>query len=239
VFSLVFALGCGSSGENGSENTGLSGAGGSSGSAGSPSDAGKSANAGSASAGSPGAGAAGAAGAAGSFESGGLGGASGSGDLLTAADLFPLAVGNRWTFLVTGGMADCAAGLHDATIAGTATQGGEQAFELRDYCRDDFPGYLRASGGEVLEYQAEWARSLAQPLQEGYSWMFTSNYQLEWHFVGTVNVPAGTFDDCWQRSTTVTSGSGFMSRRTYCPGVGPVQTVNSDGEASLASYSLK
>jgi hypothetical protein len=56
--------------------------------------------------------------------------------------------------------------------------------------------------------------------------------------VGTVAVPAGTFDDCWQR--TASAGDSFTASRTYCPKVGPVEFSNSNGEqATLLSYSVK
>jgi hypothetical protein len=229
---LLLALGCGNSSGDGTD-TGQAGAGGGGfGNAGSPpttaGNAGSSASAGSTSAGAAGTSSAGA----------GAGGGSAGGPATgTPVQLLPLAVGNRWTYQVTGGGASCADGPHDATIDGMATEGGEQAFEFLDYCKEAQPAYLRYSGNEVLEYAGEWARSLAEPLQEGYSWMFTGNYQLEWHSVGTVTVAAGTFDNCWQR--LVTSMGNAVGNRTYCPGVGPVKSSYTTGEASLVSYSLK
>lgn len=120
-----------------------------------------------------------------------------------------------------------------------ANEGGEQAYDYRSYCQDDAPGYMRSANGEIWQYQAEWWRSLAQPLEEGYSWMFATRLVLAWHFVGKVAVAAGSFDDCWERTATDPS-NGYVASRTYCHGVGPVKSSNSDGEqASLVSYLIK
>ena len=240
ALSLAFAPGCSGSSAgttNGSAGSASSDAGSHSGSAGtSPASAGNggsSSNAGSASGGAAGGGI-------GGTDSSGApqGGVSagGGGDVIPT-QLLPLAVGNRWTYQVTGGGTNCADGMHDATIVGMATQGGEQAFEFRDFCKENQPSYLRDSGDEILEYQAEWARSFAAPLQEGYSWMFTQNYQLQWHFVGSVTVPAGTFNNCWQRLAM--SMGDTLGSRTYCPGVGPVQSSYTTGQTSLVSYALQ
>ena len=189
-------------------------------------------------------GAAGAAGAVGGAPATGIsgnGGAStaGSGGVaagsVTAAQLFPLAVGNRWTYQVTSTAADCPSGSHDASIVGTMTEGNETAFDFRDYCEDSSPTYLRAANDEVLEYQVDWARSLAQPVQDGYSWMFTQNFTLTWHAAGTVTVPAGTFQNCWDRLSM--SGATLVTK-TYCPDVGPVKESGFE-DVVLTSYSLK
>ena len=148
----------------------------------------------------------------------GSGGSGGGGGTTTA--LYPLAVGNRWTYTVTavGAGSSCAAGSFDQHVLGANAAGGRAAFQLDNFCSGAAGTYdYSQPGGDEVEFydNAAWAPIIDLPLQEGHSWTyFNSSYT--WHRETSVTVPAGTFDDCWTANQDVT----YTAYLTYCRGAG-------------------
>lgn len=152
--------------------------------------------------------------------------------------LFPLEVGNKWTYSVTaiGNGAVCSAGSFDQTVDSEGTIDGRDAYEVTSYC--DGLGQLPFSkmGDEVdIDFGSNWYIYIGTPVQAGASWTFVSTKQT-WVDAGNVTVPAGTFSNCW------TAQQDAQNYATYCRGVGLVEQngVNQgDGwNAQLTSYSL-
>lgn len=148
----------------------------------------------------------------------------------TTADtsLYPLAVGNTWTYdvVAVGAGSVCASGAHTTTILGTDTVDGREAFETTNWCSGvsgtDF--IADGDGDEVLfNYSGDWLRLIAEPIQAGYSWPYF-NTSYTWESAGSVTVPAGTFDDCWTARQDVT----YTAYQTYCRGVGLVESYSQD-----------
>jgi hypothetical protein len=157
------------------------------------------------------------------------------------ADYFPLAVGNRWTFL------DRSPGQAGGTrrtikIVERAPDG---------FFVDDARGALRVEG-DCLRDRVR--RLLCAPLQPGHSWTSvvgpsaTERYEIA-GAGETVTVPAGTFAGCVRVRSQVRAGSvDGVAELTYAPGVGPVRLETFavvDGVATpqirgeLESYQVK
>jgi hypothetical protein len=172
---------------------------------------------------------------------GGAGGGGGSGG--GVAPLYPLAVGNRWTYAVTavGAGAVCAAGMHDQHVLGAAPAGGRPAFQLDNFCSGVGGSYdYSLPGGDEVDfyYNGTWAPIIDLPLQEGHSWTYF-NTSYTWHRETSITVPAGTFGDCWTANQDV-SYTAFL---TYCRGAGLVRSYSKDlagngWDAVLASKSF-
>ena len=98
---------------------------------------------------------------------------------------------------------------------------------------------LQFEGDEVIlvDYDAPYYM-LKSPVEEGCTWQTTldvTTYTYTWHEIGTVTVPAGTFDDCWERTT-----EGTTQYLTYCRGVGRVSGGTSGTLTSeLVDYHLE
>jgi hypothetical protein len=173
---------------------------------------------------------------------GGSGGAGGGGGGGTAA-LYPLAVGNRWSYNVqpVGGGSICAPGSHDQHVLSANAAGGRPAFQLDNFCSGAAGTYdYSQPAGDAVDfyYQGSWAPLIELPLQEGHSWSyFNSGYT--WHRETSVTVPAGTFTDCWTAQQNVS----YTAYLTYCRGAGLVRSYSSDltgsgWDAQLAAKSF-
>jgi hypothetical protein len=133
-----------------------------------------------------------------------------------ARELFPLALGNRWTYDVSFKGAKQSLSLSIVSADGsTFTDSRNQKFILdHDGVRDEHR-YL-----------------LKEPVAAGSKWMSiidvssTENYAIA--EVGTsVEVPAGRFDGCVRVEACSPQGPGsaLVAEQTYCPGVGLTRLV--------------
>lgn len=143
------------------------------------------------------------------------------GDGATADDrIDPLAVGRSWTYSVTqiGNYPLCPAGTHDGTVNGESTKDGKHAFEVRSLCANGGT-FFYSVAGDVVQFDAQgtWVLALDAPVQEGHSWT-NGVTTYTWHAAGTVTVPAGTFDRCFQAKD-----DNSESYTTFCRGVGPIK----------------
>jgi hypothetical protein len=169
------------------------------------------------------------------------GGGSGGGG---GGALYPIALGNRWTYTVAavGAGSVCAAGSYDqAIVSANPGSDGRPAFQMTSFC-SGVAGTQDVStpGGDEVDafYNGAWAPFVALPLMEGYSWQYF-NATYKWHREGTITVPAGTFDDCWTANQQVS----YTAYLTYCRGAGLVHSYSSDlsgsgWDAKLASKSF-
>ncbi len=156
--------------------------------------------------------------------------------------MFPLSVGDSWTYAVTAQSTSpmCSAGSYTAMVTESVVVDGRQAVAYRSYC--DRPGIGPAtvsfyqSGDRVEQYtNDEWVLSLATPIEDGHTW-YAGTYQFQWREVGTITVPAGTFYDCFERIPI--GGDHYTS--TYCRGVGKViDTKAGNFEAILTTFSVQ
>lgn len=168
--------------------------------------------------------------------SGGAGGAGGQGGAQPAS-LWPLAFGNSWTYTVTLSTPDtlCEAGTRVVTATGPSAFEGKQAFAVSDVC-GGADGHYAVEGGEVLEWaQGFWADSLAAPLEEGTSWVTDGTSTYSWKKAPTVTVPAGTFRDCWER----TSSDALQFTKVYCPGIGLARATTAGRTAELTEHTVQ
>jgi len=143
--------------------------------------------------------------------------------------LFPLKLGNQWSFASTilGTGAACGKTMTQ-TVASTNATDGRPAFQVTTLCPP--PSVLStdsysvpASGGDEVDYdyQGTWTMVIDPTLVDGHSWPSVQGQTLTWQrVVGSITVPAGTFADCWTAHSSQT-GNVFS---TYCRGVGPVRT---------------
>jgi hypothetical protein len=228
LLALAAPSGCGddegaaaAGGTGGSAPTGLGGAAGQGGLAGAPGTSGAGGSV------APNAGA-------GGLSASGAGGAAGSGLAaeVTPENLFPLAVGNRWTFRVTTPVASgspCPAGDHSTEIVGRSTVGGRDAFEAKHVCdvgrldavrlyaySDVGVETQRCSGG-VASCGSSWSVALPRPIVDG-AQLEAPDGERVLRRVGRLSVEAGTFDDCWE----LRSPGSAPLLQVYCVGVGPV-----------------
>ena len=173
---------------------------------------------------------------------GGSGGAGGGGGSGTAA-LYPLTVGNRWTYQVSavGGGSVCAAGSYDQHVLSANAVGGRPAFQLDSFCTGvaGTGDYSQPGGDEVdYYYSGSWAPIIDLPLEEGHTWSYF-NTSYAWHRETSVTVPAGTFTDCWTAQQQVS----YTAYLTYCRGAGLVRSYSQDlggngWDAQLSSKSF-
>ena len=173
----------------------------------------------------------------------GTGGAgSGGQGTVLPSDLFPLALGNRWTYVL---LAD-PTGYCDPTylseeVYDTDELDGVSGFILTSPCYAPDPALdarLAFVDGEVVQrLEDAWQVVLAAPVEPNAAWDLpygggTFNYS--WSFEGEVTVPAGTFQNCWSRRLSPAEASPDID--VYCPGVGPVRRTSNDLTIELASY---
>ena len=172
-------------------------------------------------------------------DAGSSGGGGGSGKL------YPIAVGNTWTYDVAalGSYPSCAAGSHSQTVmSGPTTLDGKQAYAITNFC-SAITGTQPVSPDPTSDavyfyYNDTWLTFVSVPLTDGATWTyFNSSYT--WQRETSVTVPAGTFTDCWTAKQNVT----YTAYLTYCRGVGMVRSYSSDltgsgWDAKLSSKSF-
>ena len=136
------------------------------------------------------------------------------------APIDPLTIGNTWTFEVTevGTYPLCPSGTHDGAVLWSGQRDGKLAYEVSSFCANAGNLYY-AEDGDVVYWDdaATWVLVLDAPVKDGHSWS-NGVTTYEWHDVGTVTVPAGSFSKCFKAQDT--SGPSFS---VFCRGVGPVQ----------------
>jgi hypothetical protein len=140
-------------------------------------------------------------------------------------------------FSVTPPNTRCPDGTRTVSVTGFGQYEGRDSYEVTDTC---YPG--EASQLSIVDSHIEqwgngaWQVNLSPPLQTGFTWEFNGR-TLQWTDVGSQVVPAGTFDQCWERSVV---GEGTPAQQTtYCAGVGPVLGYLVASEVQLVSYTLQ
>ena len=174
---------------------------------------------------------------------GGNGSGSGSGTHGGSDKLFPLAMGNSWTYSVAavGTGSICATGSHEQHVVSANPTGGRDAFQVTNFCSGAAGtfDYATAAGDEIdFYYQTQWLTLISPPLEEGHMWPYF-NTSYHWHRETSVTVPAGTYDDCW----TAVQDVSYTASLTYCRGVGLVRSYSEDlnhsgWDAKLASATI-
>jgi hypothetical protein len=155
----------------------------------------------------------------------------GTGCHMGAADYWPMAEGNLWTYryLVIGMAQDSTP---DTTIVEDAMawkcgelvtlDSGIKAWAMSVGPSDSV--YFREVGNAVLLYEdasdAEPDTWLALPLQEGKTWTYAGGTMLV-REQGTVEVPAGTYKNCWRVQMLAVADQGGTSI-WFAPNVGMV-----------------
>lgn len=174
----------------------------------------------------------------------GSGGAATGGQSVTIpADLFPLAVGNIWTYsILEQPMPDFCDPEHlTEEVYALDTVGGREGFVTSAVCfaPSDQDSRLAAVDGEIQQWIGDmWHVTLAAPLKDGHRWILDVGEppsEFSWQSTGTVTVPAGTFENCWSR-VPVPVEAGVVV--TYCLGVGPVRRASAAVTVEMTSYEL-
>ena len=153
----------------------------------------------------------------------------------------PIEVGRTWTYDVQelGTYPLCPSGTHSGSALGTSMVGGKEAIEVQSACAKVGSAYYAVTGDLVQLYaQGTWVIALDTPVQEGHSWSDGAT-TFTWHSVGSVTVPAGTFDACWSATQNV----AYSAYAIFCRGVGPVRWYTKDAsgngyDAQLTATSL-
>jgi hypothetical protein len=171
--------------------------------------------------------------------SSGTAGASGNagangGGAVVAADLLPLADGNNWTYSAEEDIEGCTMANH-LQVTGPESYEGRMAYRLVDSCSPDSPSFVSVIEGRIEQFSKQWDVTLGMPLAEGTTWQYSVSTTFTWQAVGTVTVPAGTFENCWKR---VAMSQANATHRTYCPGVGRVLDERGEAKSELVSYEL-
>ena len=147
-----------------------------------------------------------------------------------AADYWPMAEGNTWTYREVE-IAAYPDSTPDTTIVEEATtwkygsrvklSDGTDAWPM-DVGGDSSYNYFSDSKSAVLIYTSVYDTKpdtwLLLPLEEGKTWTF-GNATMLVRGKETVEVPAGTYDDCWKVELLVMGGSSFI---WFAPNVGMV-----------------
>ena len=99
---------------------------------------------------------------------------------------------------------------------------------MQSACANVGSAYYVVAGDLVqVDVGGAWLTALGTPVQEGQTWMEGSD-SYTWHSVGTVTVPAGTFDDCWSATLNVPTSTYAL----FCRGVGPVRWYTKDAQGN-------
>jgi hypothetical protein len=154
-------------------------------------------------------------------------------------DLFPVVVGNRWTYEVREFMdADpsCPDGQYVSEIgAAPAPVGGRTSFVFESYCVGIRILSINGPDIDVAAVAAEnWYPYLTGPVEEGAEFSYAgTSFKIRWSYVGHVTVEAGEFDGCWNAVDNL-----YSNVLTYCPGVGLVRShgVSLGVNAELVAY---
>jgi hypothetical protein len=174
----------------------------------------------------------------------GSGSGSGSGSS-EHSDLYPLAVGNTWTYAVTivGAGSTCSPGTSSQTVQSANPAGGRAAYQVTDFCSalaNETYDYSTPSGDEVdFYYGSDWLELIDPNLVDGETWTY-ANTSYTWKRETAVTVPAGSYDDCWTANQNVS----YTAYSTYCRGAGLVHNYSADltgagWDAQLSSVQLK
>lgn len=132
----------------------------------------------------------------------------------------PIELGRSWTYDVTiiGTYPICKPGSNKGQVLGSKIVGGKPSFQVQSFCPGAGTSSYAVTGDKVEIYYANtWVLSLDAPVAEGHTWT-DGLYTYGWENVGSMTVPAGTFNDCWKAKPTV--GTSYT---TFCRGVGPVR----------------
>lgn len=152
------------------------------------------------------------------LDSGFVDAADGSMTTITPTSLLPLRVGNRWAYevLVSEGC------VHEPVmwVLRSEPVGGHEAFIVLSPC-SGMELAARYVGDEVYGWSGEeWLPGLPSPVDNSTSWTI-SPLVYSWERVGPFTVPAGTFDECWNR--VARRGEDRIRITTYCAGIGMVR----------------
>lgn len=164
-----------------------------------------------------------------------------------ASALYPLAMGNSWTYSVAavGAGSICAAGMYEQHAVSANMVAGRAAFQMTSFCSGvsstyDYAPAATTTNDEVdFYYSSSWLTLVDPMLTEGHTWPYF-NTSYHWHREGTITVPAGSYDDCW----TAVQNVSYTASLTYCRGVGLVRSYSSDlagsgWDAKLASATIE
>jgi hypothetical protein len=153
----------------------------------------------------------------------------------TAGDdlLMPLAAGRVWTFEVQA--IDAASPMEacedaESVVIGTAQSPAGLGW-LYDPSCEARRFIMVQDGDDITAYSEDLTREIhymRTPVLDGAAWD-----EFRWESSGSVTVPAGTFEDCWRRTRTV-SEADYVE---FCRGVGLVRlyAVGANRELRLVS----
>jgi hypothetical protein len=151
-----------------------------------------------------------------------------------ASDLYPMAVGYQWTYIVRSTYPGCPEGDRAAVVLGEEEVSGRRAFKVQGACVGYSPGYLSVQGDLVdAEYAGGWWRVL-EPASEGHAWEEFRTTAV-WNSIGAVTVAAGTFPGCWRKTRRV----AYTDWADYCPAVGLVRARIVDLAGGYIDFELK
>ncbi len=152
----------------------------------------------------------------------------GGGGPLLATDLWPLAVGNSWTY-----SPDSKCAMPDVfQVAELAPYQGRMAYRFTDTCSPD-GFWLSVVDGNIQQFAEAWHSNLAVPIEDGATWAWNDTYDFVWKSEPTVTVQMGTFHDCWRR---VDPDNEAALSRVYCPGIGSVLSESPTEHYELTAY---
>lgn len=155
--------------------------------------------------------------------------AAGAGGVAGLAPLVPLVTGNRWSFVFKP--IDSAQPSRETCEAPSAEVGaqttsvdGKSGYLYTTPCGAD-PYLVEGSGDQLLAHRLVQGVVVAtyeyihSPVAEGEQWT-TNGGLYEWRRLSAkLDVPAGSFDDCWERHSDDLN-------LVYCRGVGLVRTTS-------------
>ncbi len=163
------------------------------------------------------------------------GNANGGGSLL------PLAVGNEWTYELTGEGAInwCpipADKLRSNKVIAVETKGAEQLFTTEGVLCGTTPNKVQISsnGDKVWSHAMGTKYQILDTPVDGGKYNIATNVH-QWKRLGNVTTPAGTFSDCW-RTTLLNSAQTTYSE--YCRGVGMVTYYIKDVQGNSVTAKL-
>jgi hypothetical protein len=137
--------------------------------------------------------------------------------------LYPLSLGETWTYAVTavGAGAVCSPGTYTQQIVSANAVDGRAAFQMTNFCSavGGMYDYAAGTGDEVdFNYSGQWLVLVDPNLTEGHSWPY---YNTSYHWERTT---VAGYDDCWKAVQDVP----YTAYLTYCRGVGLVESYSQD-----------
>lgn len=138
--------------------------------------------------------------------------------LTLATDLYPLAVGNEWTYEVkkVGPYYPCKEGLEVMKISGLHDVSGVSGYKT-EFC--GYSSVIRRSGEEILSYFAgkeNWFTYLGTPIDK-HKWS-EFHCESQWDYIGKFKTPMGELDNCFKK----TRGVAYTHIEVFCDKVGLV-----------------